>query len=86
MLTKLSASRAYQTTTMSAADMASTQELQNLSGTQNQQVQSEDEQLEATPNVAEQSSPPCDRGGPAWRLLFTAFVFECLLWGRVFQS
>ena len=33
-----------------------------------------------------QSLPPCDGGKVAWRLLWTMFVFEALLWGTVFFS
>jgi hypothetical protein len=39
--------------------------------------------VERDSRSAGQELAPVDRGPAAWRLLFTAFVFETLLWGKM---
>jgi len=42
----------------------------------------ESAELDGSPEGAGQSLPQCDGGVVAWRLLWTMFVFEALLWGQ----
>ncbi|KIW13339.1 hypothetical protein PV08_08527 [Exophiala spinifera] len=51
----------------------------------NDAVEGRGESLENTHNGHEEDTvpdlPPIDRGRAAWRMLFSAFIFEALLWG-----
>lgn len=72
--------------TLSIDKMEDIHELQNVPSSIARHIEppEESEHPEAVvQQTNEHSLPPCDGGGAAWRLLFTAFVFECLLWGEL---
>ena len=46
----------------------------------------ESAELNINPEDGGQSLPQCDGGVVAWRLLWTMFVFEALLWGKSCSS